>query len=424
MAYLLGMSAIKALVNDGDSLAYFRAKLNPKLFKGEEEQQLFDFVDGHFQKYRVMPKPETILEKVPNFAEIEAPEGPAFYLDKLQQRFEYDQYSRMTSQVHDLLKEDKTATDKAKIIVEQTLHSVVEQKHRRQILDMGKDGKNLLMTAYKSKLTSEVQMAVFGWPYMDTMTHGIGPGEIVSYVGRPAQGKTWFMLYGTLHNWRQGMNVLFVSMEMNTLHISQRLGSVYAGVSVAGLKEAALSTPQFKRLNERLTLMESEKGKLYVLDGNLAANIEDIYALAYQLGCQVVYIDGAYLVRSVNPRLNRFERVAENAEYMKRASGEIEAATFASWQFTRDSLKKDVKKGQKVGVEDIGMSDSIGQVSSVALGLLQEEGVETINKRKITVMKGRNGEVGSFEVQWLFDTMNFDQVPEEASSEKKTLEFI
>lgn len=423
MSYLLGWKALRAFVENADSLTYFKAKLSPELFKGDEERKAFELVDAHFHKYRKLPQVDTVVGHIPAFAEIEAKEVPAYYVDLLEKRYEYDRMDRLTTAVQSVLKADKLNTAEARGLLNAALHEMNQQRYRRQVLNMGLEGRQLLMTAYGAKLTDQDRLAIFGWDYMDNMTNGVGAGEVVSYVGRPAAGKSWMMVYGANKNWvKQQSNVLIVSMEMNTLQIAQRLISIYAKVGVKGIKEAQLSTPMYKRFASSLKAMENEKGRLYILDGNLTANIEEIYSLAYQLECSAIYIDGAYLVRSVNPRLGRYDRVAENVEFMKKSSGEIGLATFASWQFNRDAAKKDQKKGQKASLEDIGYSDAIGQVSSIVIGMMQEDGVETLNRRKMTVMKGRNGEVGSFEVSWLFDIMNFDQVEEQKSEQK--LEFV
>lgn len=423
MSYLLGWKALRAFVGAGDSLAYFRAKLSPALFKGEEERKVFELVDQHFHQYRVLPKLETVVGNVPAFAEIEAPEVPQYYVDLLERRYEYDTMDRLTTSIQQTLKANKNDTESARQLLSDVIHEMNRQKYRRQVLDMGVEGGQLLMTAYGAKLLNQDRLAIFGWDYMDSMTNGVGAGEVVSYVGRPAAGKTWLMVNGANKNWvHQKSNVLLVSMEMNTLQIAQREIAIYSKVGVKGIKEAQLSTPMFKRFQQQLKAMESETGKLYILDGNLMANIEEIYSLAYQLECSAVYIDGAYLVKAMNPKLGRYDRVAENVEYMKKASGEIGLATFASWQFNREAAKKEQKKGQKAGVEDIGYSDAIGQVSSIVVGMMQEDGVETINRRRLTVMKGRNGEIGSFEINWLFDVMNFEQVEEQKAENK--LEYV
>jgi len=63
-----------------------------------------------------------------------------------------------------------------------------------------------------------------------------------------------------------------------------------------------------------------------------------------------------------------------------------------------------------VGVGEIGYSDAIGQISSIVLGLFQEDSPETIQSRKVNVMKGRNGEIGELRIAWDFIDMDFSQV--------------
>ena len=139
--------------------------------------------------------------------------------------------------------------------------------------------------------------------------------------------------------------------------------------------------------------------------------------MAVQLKCDQVYIDGAYLLKHPNKKLDRYTKVAENVELIKQRTSDLEIPTVASYQFARTAKKQNKSsfKGatavqDEAGLEDIAFSDAIGQISSIVLGLFQEESVETLEKRKIRVMKGRNGEVGSFDIHWDFNSLNFDQV--------------
>ena len=222
---------------------------------------------------------------------------------------------------------------------------------------------------------------------------------------------TWKVLYSAIHNWRAGRNTLIVSMEMSPLPIAQRIGSMYAHTNIQQLKTGAYSTQTYQKFIQGLQQLSSEKAKLYVVDGNLAASVEDVFTLAHQLKCKIVYIDGAYLMRHKNVKLDRYTRAAENVELMKRYCTDLESTCFSSWQFNREAVKGK-KKGESGTLEDIGYTDAIGQVSSIVLGLFQEEGVETMKQRLVRVLKGRNGEVGQFSILWDFTNMVFDQVPE------------
>jgi hypothetical protein len=182
----------------------------------------------------------------------------------------------------------------------------------------------------------------------------------------------------------------------------------------------------YQKFASSLSLMTKEQAKFYVIDGNLAASVEDIFLLADILDCPNILVDGAYLLRHQNARLDRFTRAAENIELMKRYTTDQNASLFTSWQFNRQAAnkKKSNSAGEDVGLEDIGYTDAIGQISSMVLGLFQEEGIETMKSRKIRVLKGRNGEVGQFTINWDFINMRFDQLEPivEGSEQEKNQE--
>ena len=210
------------------------------------------------------------------------------------------------------------------------------------------------------------------------------PGDVISFVGRPAVGKTWLTLWTALHNWTvRKLNVLYVSMEMMTLPIAQRIAALYTHQNIAQLKMAGYSNQTFAKFYAGLKAMATEEAKIYVVDGNLATSVEDLFALADMLECRVVFIDGAYLLRHRNVRLDRFTRAAENVELIKRSCTDLEMMAFCSWQFNREATKKQKKgKGEQGDLEDIGYSDAIGQISSIALSLFQEDSVETMKPRR------------------------------------------
>ena len=104
---------------------------------------------------------------------------------------------------------------------------------------------------------------------------------------------------------------------------------------------------------------------------------------------------------------------------------DLDVPVVISYQFNRQAVKDKKKGASEAGLEDIAYTDAIGQLSSIVLGLLQPESIETIKQREIQVLKGRNGEHGKFKINWNFDHgpdyMNFTQYIE---PEVKDLNFI
>jgi len=224
---------------------------------------------------------------------------------------------------------------------------------------------------------------------------------------------TWSTLYTAHHVFNvQEKTVLYVLMEMNMLSIQQRLTSMHTKKNLTQLKKAQLSTLDHDKMLKSLGGLATKKNSLWVVDGNLTATVEDIWKLAMQLSPDLIIVDGAYLLRHPNPRISKFERVSENTEMLKQmVATDLDVPVICSWQFNREATRKlEKNKDAKAGLEDIGYSDAIGQLSSLVLGLTQSESVETLVVREVDILKGRNGETGTFYMNWDFFNMEFSEV--------------
>ena len=418
MAFQIGLKAIRRLCEQQNSLEWFKAKLSASLFK-PSEVPVFEWVDAHVRKHHALPHPETLLKKFPELVGSDVPEPASYYVELLENSYYHAQITQASFKATEILKNNKDDWESAAKEMRQALNRIKGQEYRTKILDFGKEASGLLMQQYHS--VGEVPVSGFGWPYMDDMG-GAMAGDVISFIGRPQMGKSWMSLYVALHNWQKVKhNVLFVSMEMNFIPIAQRAAAMIAGTNLTQLKKGQYSNfgpnnPYDKFVASLAKIEQADHDgapKLYIVNGNLATDCEEIYILADQLGCKDVVIDGAYLCRNKNARLDRFTRAAENCETMKRCSEDLGIPTFSSWQFNREAAKKQKSKGgaaNVVDMEDIGYTDAVPQISSIVLGLFQEDGVETIKRKKVRVMKGRGGETGEFEINWDFDSTNFDQV--------------
>ena len=306
---------------------------------------------------------------------------------------------------------------------------------RNKLLNFSQDGAKLIHTEFvKANNDDEVGLR-FGWPTFDKMSGGLGGGDLVSIVGRPGLGKTYMALYAMINAWRQGMTTLFVSMEMKVTPIAQRIAAIATNTSIGELKSGQVSTTKYAGMMSVLGNMKDKQG-MWIADGSLSATVDDLRMLAQQLQPDLLVVDGAYLLRHPDTQLRRFDRINSNTESLKQYLAEdLNIPVVATFQLNRkaaDKLKKN--SSAEIGVEDIAGSDAIGQLSSVVLGLFEEENIETKLKRVVRVMKGRNGETGEFTINWRFGgfgvkldkqddvskVMNFTEIiPEEVSTDMK-----
>lgn len=412
------------MAREQNSMLWYKAHLSTELFK-DAEVGLFNAFTKHIQKYKKLPALSTLYENYPEFKDIPLEETAEFYLEVLDQRYAYTVINMANVDSQKLLQADKTAVIEAKNRLQQAITLINKREQASRLIDFGADGKKILLDEYHSSNYGK-SITRFYWEYMDNVSGGCVGGDMISYVGRPASGKSFMLFNQAYKNFSIGkQSNLIVSMEMNAVAVAQRLAAIATGVNLTQIKKKGLATPTYNKFKEGLSLLETEEAKLYILDGNLSSDVEDVYLLASTLDVDAVYLDGAYLLKTQeNKRLSPFERVSAVAHIIKRSTSELDIPSVCSWQFNRDAVNKKKGKGgnsETAGLENIGMTDAIGQLSSVVISMLQEESVETMQRRCLTLLKGRDGETGQWSINWDFVNMNFDEYSE---VEKKALEYI
>jgi replicative DNA helicase len=370
------------------------------------EKEAWDFISGFVGKHKAFPTHETVeLEKqviLPSPKEV-----PSYYHEHLRKQWVTGKLVKATQDGKAHLKIGKVDPDAAYAAMMTTLLEI----HQRNNAGKMYDARYLLgpvMDLHKKGMGFKPGIE-FGWPYLDDNCGGLYGGDLISYVGRPAHGKTWQLLWSARHAWlTQKKRILFISMEMDPVQILTRLAALESGVENKTIKAGKMAAFQKKKV-KNLKYLEKNDTPFWVIDGALSATVQDILLLARTLNPDAIYIDGAYLVRHPNVALGPYQRVAIVCEQMKMdlATG-LSLPVIASWQFSRDAPKKK-KDGSKVGLEDIAYSDVIGQLSAIVLGLFEGETIESVKRKRVDMLKGRGGEEGEFYTHWDFKKMNFAQ---------------
>ena len=403
-----GGRLLAALLRQGSVFEYHRCKLAEKFFVATEAK-LWQFIEEHVGKYGKLPTVETVEEAFSTLPK--TPEPPEFYLNQVEERYFHKRILTSLTDATALMKKQQVSATRG--MLSDLMTDLRSTEQRMEMVNFGQDAFAMVKGAYVAKLKDVDTVIDMGWETFDQMNGGLMPGDVVSIVGRPAMGKTWFLLWTGMHAWRKRKRrVLVVTMEMAALPIVQRLGAIYAQVNSRQIMTGALTDIQLSRLNMRLKkAINVEEGTLWIVDGNMRASVEDIFALVEQLEPDLLLIDGPYLLKHKDPRLNKTGRVEANLEEIKYRAQRDQIPCVLSYQFNREAVKKLQKaKGQKVGLEDIAFSDSVGQISSIVIGLFEDESVETLKKRRLSILKGRGGEVGEFNVRWDFDNMDFSEI--------------
>lgn len=416
-AETVGLRFLGSVVSKSDTQAFLKYADARACLREGPEKEVDEFVTKFMRLHGKFPALETVYEQVGVTLSAQV-EPPSYYAELTKKRFVLSELRAVVVESSELLSPSNAAADPYAALDKLALKAV-ELRNLQMGLEVNdlRHAKDIVYQMYMDK-QNQIEngtLMQMGWKSLDVMSGGIGAGDVVSIVGRPGQGKTQMMLYSALMMWEAGHTPLFVSMEMRVSKLMQRLTAMLSHTKLTNqmlgqlgkVGPSGTKTP-FEKFMDTLNGLKKADHPFHLIDGNLTATVPDISDLVSQLKPSVVFVDGAYLLRHAE-RLDRYTRVAENCDLMKQQiAGDLATPVIPSWQFARSSLT--IKKGEKVGLEHIGYSDVIGQISSLVLGLFEDETIETMIKRKVEILKGRDGQTGGFSINWDWQFMNFDEI--------------
>lgn len=244
----------------------------------------------------------------------------------------------------------------------------------------------------------------FAFPYLNQISGGMWEGDIISLIGRPGVSKSYIILNEAIYAHNAGKKVLFISMEMPNLQCARRILSLRARVNYTRLRLGRVSSFGIQRLESEIDGM-SLQPPFRLLSGGIFGSIDRIYAQIKHYRPDIVYIDGAYLIRTTSKGGQRWERVLQVLELLKKLALSENIPIYITFQFNKTAPGT---------LEGIAFSDGVSQLSSLAISL-GTEGTDNasmsspIQYRTLKVLKGREGETGEIRIELDFDRMAFSQ---------------
>lgn len=400
-----GRRLVASLLAEADTTTVFRYR-HGRSFMKKADRPVMDFVLDFIASYGVLPTAKTLYEELQEeLPEVDGP--PSYYLDKLEAQYVRDCLKGEFQKAQDaFLSGDDSQTREVLESLASTAIRLRTLGFGDRVLDFVQSTEDFLLDMGKAKAQRDAGIG-FGWPSLDMQTEGVKRGDLVSLIGSTGSGKSWMSLGMARHAWlAENCAVMFVSMEMKPENLRNRLMALHTGISVkAATKEGLVDTEKYK-IQEVMSQAEGLP-PFYIVDGRFTATVDDVLALVQQLNPSIVFIDGAYLMK--HPReTDRYKRVAENADLIVQKICDL-VPVVASWQFRRDTKSK--KEIEDVDLDDVGYSWAIAEVSSLVIGAFPKQNAEGTSLRHIRLLKGREGEVGGFDINWDFANLDFKEVP-------------
>ena len=410
MAQALGMNLIARILLDGRTSDFFQLK---KEHFQDEEIQIYEAVDKHLKEHGILPT----LEFFQRHHELSAPDSEDPYGVWHQEYIDRALYNRFNDLIPSVQR--KLAQQDARAALDETV-DFVETAHsirtdgQRDVTTGVQFGTEVIDEFRRLRGLHGMSGIPTDWATLDATTHGLQNGDLILFAARPGVGKSTVAAKLTVAAHSHGYIPLLVSMEMKRVQIGARILGMQAGINMKVLRSGHMTTLVENRMTEAVRRMEAATNPMYLIEGQFRKSVNDLYALVHSLEPNLVIVDGAYLLKlpGASARMPLWERMGEIAQILKSMSITCNIPVIGTFQINREGGKKD-KHGKDTGIEHLQLSDALGQLASLVVGIFKDEDTpdaEVDSHRRLKILKGREGERGEFYINYNFNKMDFTEI--------------
>ncbi len=253
-----------------------------------------------------------------------------------------------------------------------------------------------------------------GFRDFDTLTGGLHDSELIILASRPSMGKTAMALNIAEHSsLNSGTATLFVSLEMSSVELADRMLCSLAEVNGQRLRNGTISNDDRRKLVAKAA--EMSQAPLFV-DDTPNRTMTEIAAAARRLKRKaklgLVIIDYLQLIEPDNPRDPRQEQVAKIARRLKGLARELKLPVLCLAQLNRQA---EITRDNRPRLSHLRESGAIEQDADVVMFIHREEYYQSNEEDRakvagqadLIIAKQRNGPIGELKLSWHKDTTRF-----------------
>lgn len=395
-----GLKLIAKLLEDS-AISGFR-ELQSDMFI-DDERDVFRFVREHYRRYGTLPNIDTVEDETGSEFP-ETPETTEYYKARLADRQTYNSLRSPFGDLRAALSDNDM--DAARVAIGTLQGTVRATGHQQDLRNIQEIGDSRLRYALQQRERSGMSGITTGWPQMDLRLGGYQNGDLITWAARPGMGKTYYLLHQAMAAWRAGHNVLFTSMEMTLDQLGNRIFGMQANVNARVFRDGRMSSRYLRSLRQVVRDIENP-GNFNMYAGNFKKNVEDLEHLIHEMNPDIIYIDGVYLMSTeANKRSGRYEKAADVFDYLKMMTITHHRPIVVTTKFSKDAGKG----GEEGSLENIGYTDTVGTHSSIVMALKEGAAPHQTTQRRVVILKGREGEEGTYNYNFSFNPMDFGEV--------------
>ena len=259
-----------------------------------------------------------------------------------------------------------------------------------------------------------------GFSDLDLMTTGFQKGDLVIVAGRPAMGKTsWILNVAQTLAIKHDTPVAIFSLEMSKEQLVQRFLCGEGRVDSQKLRQGRMNQDEWKNLAVAAGRLNT--APLWI-DDSPGSTVLEMRAKARRLKAEtdlgMIVIDYMQLMMGTTQRRseNRVQEVSEISRGLKSLARELEVPVVALSQLSRAPEQRNDRRPQ---LSDLRDSGSIEQDADVVMflyrpeyyfGPVDKDGNSLEGKAELIVSKQRNGPTGTVNLVFHKSYTRFDSL--------------
>jgi replicative DNA helicase len=251
-----------------------------------------------------------------------------------------------------------------------------------------------------------------GFRYLDAMTAGFQPSELIILAARPSMGKTALGLNISHHvGLKTDKAVGFFSMEMSESQLVIRLLCAEAQIDIKKVRTGYLSERDFEKLK---LAGEAFAGARIYIDESPALTIMEMKAKSRRLKMEqrldIVFVDYIQLMRSGGRFENRNQEMSFISRSLKELAKELRIPVVGISQLSRAPEKG--RREPKPLLSDLRESGALEQDADVVIFIYRPEFYhpddETLRGvAEVSIAKQRNGPIGNLQLAFIREYARF-----------------
>lgn len=380
----------------GDSLEYIlREGVAGELLVAPLHKSIYQFVQKQWMQTGKLPTLKMLATEFPRFTFEEPQSTVQWTVDKLRERYQYQQVYDLTLELGNKVKNPTEAMEYLRNKVFEIEKNSLSSAH---VWTPG-DHKLFLRTLQKRVMEGHYSGVSVGFDEIDRFTGGIKKGNLAYLLARPKKKKTFFVCNAFIRQAMLDQEPYFFTLENTEEEIMLRVSCMLSGVSWDDAQKGNLASADWKKIDKAWDGFSQHKFwiEMPALEERTVPSL--LAKIDKESPGSVIISQFKYIKGTRDWYNSEHGEYAEIAVDLKRAATRPgkELPFLVEAQFNRggDSLEEladfDASK--------VGLTDMIPQSADALYGLFENKDMRTQNTTEFGILEARNHDKAAWYVE-------------------------